>query len=96
MVLQLMTQHDAIYQVGSLIMMNDGPSLLSLELALKWVSKSLHHDYNQWKILNKIDIEKKGVLDSYYPFKCATVKIEFWVRFHSLITSSRMKMHMVS
>ena len=35
MVLQIMTQHDAIYQVGSLIMMNDGPSLLSLELALK-------------------------------------------------------------
>ena len=35
MVLQIMTQHDAIYQVGSLIMMNDGPSLLSLELALE-------------------------------------------------------------
>ena len=64
MVLQIMTQHDAIYQVGSLIMMNDGPSLLSLELALKWVSKSLHHDHKQWKIPNKIDFEKKGVLDS--------------------------------
>ena len=35
MVLQIMTQHDAIYLVGFLIMMNDGPSLLSLELALK-------------------------------------------------------------
>ena len=35
MVLQIMTQHDAIYLVVSLIMMNDGPSLLSLELALK-------------------------------------------------------------
>ena len=34
-VLQIMTQHDAIYQVWSLVMMNDGPSLLSLELALK-------------------------------------------------------------
>ena len=44
--------------------MNDGPSLLSLELALKWVSKSLYHDHKQWKIPNKIDFEKKGVLDS--------------------------------
>ena len=34
-VLQIMTQHDAMYLVGSLIMMNDGPSLLSLELALE-------------------------------------------------------------
>ena len=66
MVLQIMTQHDAIYQVGSLIMTKTsvGPSLLSLELALKWVSKSLHHDHKQWKIPNKIDFEKKGVLDS--------------------------------
>ena len=38
--------------------------LLSLELALKWVSKSLHHDHKQWKIPNKIDFEKKSVLDS--------------------------------
>ena len=34
-VLQIMTQHDAIYLVGSLIMMNDGPTLLSMELALE-------------------------------------------------------------
>ena len=32
---KIMTQHDAIYLVGSLIMMNDEPSLLSLELALE-------------------------------------------------------------
>ena len=54
MVLQIMIhQHDAIYLVGSLIMMNDEPSLLSLELALEWVSKSLHHDAFQSEILNK-------------------------------------------
>ena len=35
MVLQIMIQHDAIYLVGSLIMMNDGPSLLSLEFAIE-------------------------------------------------------------
>ena len=63
MVLQIMTQHDAIYLVGSWIMMNDGPSSLSLELALKWVSRSLHHDHKWWKVPNKIDL-KKGVLES--------------------------------
>ena len=53
MVLQIITQHDAIYLVGSLIMMNDGPSLFSLKLALEGVSKSLHHDAFQSEILNK-------------------------------------------
>ena len=38
MVLQIMTQHDAIYLVGSLIMMNDGPSLLSL-IFNNWAEK---------------------------------------------------------
>ena len=57
MVLQIMTQHDAIYLVGSLIMMNDGPSLLSLELALEWVSKLWKH--NQIIPTIKIDFEKK-------------------------------------
>ena len=69
MVLQIMTQHDALYLVGSSIMMNDGPSLLSLELALEWVSKLWKH--NQIIPTIKIDFEKKGVLDSYYPFNCA-------------------------
>ena len=74
MVLQIMTQHDAIYQVGSLIMMNDGPSLLSLELALKWVSKSLHHDHKQWKIPNKIDFEKKRCFGFIIPFQLCNFK----------------------
>ena len=47
-------------------------------------------------IPNMIDFEKKGVLDSYYPFNCAILEIEFWVRCHSLITSSRMRTYMVS
>ena len=53
MVLQIMSQHDAIYLVGSLIMMNDGPSLLSLILAQKCVSKSLHPEAFQSEIIKK-------------------------------------------
>ena len=51
MVIQIMTQNDAIYIEGSLIMMNDWPSLLSLELALESVSKYLHHDAFQSEII---------------------------------------------
>ena len=40
--------------------------------------------------------ENKCVLDSYYPFNCESLKIEFWVRSCSLTTSSRMNIHMVS
>ena len=48
-----MTHQDAIYLVGSLIMINDLPSFLSLELALESVSKSLNHDASQSEIINK-------------------------------------------
>ena len=57
MVHQIMTQHDAIYLVGSLIMMNDGQSLLFLifdNWAKKCVGKSLHPDDFEGEILNNL------------------------------------------
>ena len=42
------------------------------------------------------DFKNECALDLFYPFNRSSLKIEFWVRCHSLITSSRMKTHMVS